>query len=202
MLFVNCTLPISCLLYTSVDNVTHLRVCPYGKLHLTAVHATVTGEVEHHGLAMLAGILHTEVVIVELGMHFIIVKIEILRLHGRRKSTDSLQRSSPQTRNHIHRKCQRGQRHEETGYTCLLYTSNNDDPYVKTLCKADEVVEAKAAIRKEHVHPERLMKALFNNEDYVNWKVDAGRLMTRLFDVASNMQSLDTVSYTHLVHIS
>lgn len=36
------------------------------------------------------------------------------------------------------------------------------------------------------------MKALFNNEDYVNWKVDAGRLMTRLFDVASNMQSLDT----------
>ena len=66
---------------------------------------------------MLAGILHTEVVIVELGMHFIIVKIEILRLHGRRKSTDSLQRSSPQTRNHIHRKCQRGQRHEETGYT-------------------------------------------------------------------------------------
>ena len=59
-----------------------------------------------------------------------------------------------------------------------MYYMNNDDPYVKTLCKADEVVEAKAAIRKEHVHPERLMKALFNNEDYVNWKVDAGRLMT------------------------
>ena len=58
--------------------------------------------------------------------------------------------------------------------------------------KADEVVAAKAAIRKEHVHPERLMKALFNNEDYVRWKVDAGRLMTQLFDVASNMQSLDT----------
>lgn len=42
------------------------------------------------------------------------------------------------------------------------------------------------------MHPERLMKALFNNEDYVRWKVDAGRLMTQLFDVASNMQSLDT----------
>lgn len=73
-----------------------------------------------------------------------------------------------------------------------MHYMNNDDPYVKTLRKADEVVAAKAAIRKEHVHPERLMKALFNNEDYVRWKVDAGRLMTQLFDVASNMQSLDT----------
>lgn len=73
-----------------------------------------------------------------------------------------------------------------------MHYMNNDDPYVKTLRKTDEVVAAKAAIRKEHVHPERLMKALFNNADYVNWKVDAGRLMTQLFDVASNMQSLDT----------
>ena len=73
-----------------------------------------------------------------------------------------------------------------------MHYMNNDDPYVKTLRKADEVGAAKAAIRKEHVHPERLMKALFNNEDYVRWKVDAGRLMTQLFDVASNMQSLDT----------
>lgn len=73
-----------------------------------------------------------------------------------------------------------------------MYYMNNDDPYVKTLRKTDEVAAAKAAIRKEHVHPERLMKALFNNEDYVAWKVDAGRLMTQLFDVASNMQSLDT----------
>lgn len=73
-----------------------------------------------------------------------------------------------------------------------MHYMNNDDPYVKTLRKADEVVAAKTAIRKEHVHPERLMKALFNNEDYVRWKVDAGRLMTQLFDVASNMQSLDT----------
>lgn len=73
-----------------------------------------------------------------------------------------------------------------------MYYMNNDDPHVKTLRKADEVVAAKAAIRKEHVHPERLMAVLFNNADYVKWKVDAGRLMTQLFDVAANMQSLDT----------
>ena len=52
-------------------------------------------------------------------MHLIIVKVEILRLHGRRKGTDRLQRRSPQTGNHIHRKCQRGQRHEETGHADL-----------------------------------------------------------------------------------
>lgn len=73
-----------------------------------------------------------------------------------------------------------------------MYYMNFDDPYVKTLRKVDEVVAAKAAIREEQVHPERLMEALFTNADYVKWKVDAGRLMTQLFDVAGNMQSLDT----------
>ena len=52
-------------------------------------------------------------------MHLIIVKVEILRLHGRRKGTDRLQRRSPQTGNHIHRKRQRGQRHEETEHADL-----------------------------------------------------------------------------------
>lgn len=69
---------------------------------------------------------------------------------------------------------------------------NFDDPYVKTLRKADEVVAAKEAIKKEHIHPERLMKSLFNNSDYVKWKVNSDKLMTQLFDVASNMQSIDT----------
>ena len=73
-----------------------------------------------------------------------------------------------------------------------MYYMNHDDPAIKELRKADEVIAAREAIRKEHVHPDRLMKALFNNADYVKWKVDAGKLMTMLFDVAANMQSIDT----------
>lgn len=73
-----------------------------------------------------------------------------------------------------------------------MYYLNNDDPYFKDLRKTDELKALKASLRKEHVHPEQLMAKLFNNADYVKWKVDAGKLMTDLFDVASDMQSLDT----------
>lgn len=73
-----------------------------------------------------------------------------------------------------------------------MYYMNNNDPYALILQKADEVVATKIAIKKAHIHPERLMKTLFNNKDYVEWKVNADSLMTQLFNVASNMQSLDT----------
>ena len=36
------------------------------------------------------------------------------------------------------------------------------------------------------------MKSLFNSEDYVRWKVDAGKLMSYLFELAVIMQSHDT----------
>lgn len=73
-----------------------------------------------------------------------------------------------------------------------MYYMNYDDPHAKELRKTDEVVVTKAAIRKKHIHPERLMKTLFTNVDYIKWKIDSDKLMTLLFDVASNMQSLDT----------
>ena len=41
-------------------------------------------------------------------------------------------------------------------------------------------------------HPERLMKALFNDQNYVYNNVGAGALMRQLFHVACNMQSHDT----------
>lgn len=41
-------------------------------------------------------------------------------------------------------------------------------------------------------HPERLMKALFNDQNYVYNNVGAGTLMRQLFHVACNMQSHDT----------
>lgn len=44
----------------------------------------------------------------------------------------------------------------------------------------------------KYTHPERLMKALFNDEAYVYNNVNAGSLMRQLFHVACNMQSHDT----------
>lgn len=54
---------------------------------------------------------------------------------------------------------------------------------------ADSVM---SAFKQKHIHPERLMRSLFNNSDYVKWKVDSNKFMTSLFGVAINMQSLDT----------
>lgn len=73
-----------------------------------------------------------------------------------------------------------------------MHYMNYDDPHAKELRKTDEIAATKAAIRKTHVHPERLMKTLFTDMDYVKWKIDSDKLMTLLFDVASNMQSVDT----------
>lgn len=73
-----------------------------------------------------------------------------------------------------------------------MYYLNNEDTEFKEMRKSDEIVAAKTKFQKEHRHPERLMKALFNNEDYVKWKINGGKLMSSLFKLASNMQSHDT----------
>lgn len=55
--------------------------------------------------------------------------------------------------------------------------------------------EAQASLRdfrNRQVKPDRLMRSLFADTAYVNRHVKAGRLMGQLFDLASNMQSLDT----------
>lgn len=48
------------------------------------------------------------------------------------------------------------------------------------------------AYRQKYTHPERLMKLLFNDQQWVYDNVRAGDFMRRLFDVAANMQSHDT----------
>ncbi len=48
------------------------------------------------------------------------------------------------------------------------------------------------AYRQKYTHPERLMKVLFNDQEWVYDNVRAGDFMRRLFDVAANMQSHDT----------
>ena len=46
--------------------------------------------------------------------------------------------------------------------------------------------------KMRYTHPERLMKLLFNDEQYIYNNVRASELMQQLFEVASNMQSHDT----------
>ena len=48
------------------------------------------------------------------------------------------------------------------------------------------------AYEVKYTHPERLMTVLFNDPQWVYNNVEAGDLMRRLFDVATNMQSHDT----------
>ena len=48
------------------------------------------------------------------------------------------------------------------------------------------------AYEVKYTHPERLMTVLFNDSQWVYNNVEAGDLMRRLFDVATNMQSHDT----------
>lgn len=73
-----------------------------------------------------------------------------------------------------------------------MYYMNYGDDYFRELRRTDEVLAAKAAFRKEHLHPERLMKSLFSSEDYVKWKVDAEALMSALFELAVILQNHDT----------
>lgn len=52
--------------------------------------------------------------------------------------------------------------------------------------------EELSKFRYANTHPDRLMKVLFNDEEWVYNNVQAGSLMRQLFDIASNMQSHDT----------
>lgn len=79
----------------------------------------------------------------------------------------------------------------DASYYDMYYMNNEDDSYRKQR-RTDEVLTVKAAFRREHLHPERLMKSLFNSEEYVKWKVDAGKLMSYLFELAVILQNHDT----------
>lgn len=44
----------------------------------------------------------------------------------------------------------------------------------------------------KHIHPDRLVKSLFSNADYVAKKVDPSALMKKLFAIAGGMQNVET----------
>ena len=58
--------------------------------------------------------------------------------------------------------------------------------------KGIDRVEKREVWRQKYTHPERLMKALFNDQQWVFSNLRAGAFMRDLFEIATNMQSHDT----------
>lgn len=70
-----------------------------------------------------------------------------------------------------------------------MYYMNQSDPvlYAQKMPRRADVMWKEYCNRR--VNPERLMKSLFNDSDYVKYEVDASDLNYKLFSLASNIQS-------------
>ena len=81
--------------------------------------------------------------------------------------------------------------HNDVSQSLQYYLNQPWDGIVKKLGRetGDKEVET---YKLKYTHPERLMKQLFNDQEYVYNNVRAGDLMRQLFHVACNMQSHDT----------
>lgn len=73
-----------------------------------------------------------------------------------------------------------------------MYYMNQPDTMLDRLKKVGTRRKEVAAFNKAHTHPDRLMKLLFNSDEYVKKNVNAGSLMDGLFKLASNIQSTET----------
>lgn len=81
--------------------------------------------------------------------------------------------------------------HNDVSESLQFYLNQPWEGRVRDLGRRTGDKESRDA-RQRYTHPERLMKVLFNDDDYVYNNVRAGELMRQLFEVASNMQSHDT----------
>jgi hypothetical protein len=81
--------------------------------------------------------------------------------------------------------------HNDVSQSLQFYLNQPWDGIVKKMGRetGDKEVET---YQLKYTHPERLMKQLFNDQEYVYNNVRAGDLMRQLFHVACNMQSHDT----------
>lgn len=80
--------------------------------------------------------------------------------------------------------------HNDVSESLQFYLNQPWDGVVKEEGKKGEKEENE--YKQKYTHPERLMKALFNDQQWVYDNVMAGDFMRRLFNVATNMQSHDT----------
>ena len=80
--------------------------------------------------------------------------------------------------------------HNDVSESLQYYLNQPWDGLVEKMGKKGDKEVADYTIK--WTHPERLMKELFNDQQYVYNNVGAGALMRQLFHVACNMQSHDT----------
>ena len=80
--------------------------------------------------------------------------------------------------------------HNDVSESLQYYLNQPWDGLVEKMGKKGDKEVADYTIK--WTHPERLMKELFNDQQYVYNNVGAGSLMRQLFHVACNMQSHDT----------
>ena len=80
--------------------------------------------------------------------------------------------------------------HNDVSESLQYYLNQPWEGVVKEEGKTGDKEYAEA--QQKYTHPERLMKALFNDQQWVFNNVASGDFMRRLFDVATNMQSHDT----------
>ena len=80
--------------------------------------------------------------------------------------------------------------HNDVSESLQYYLNQPWEGLVKEMGKTGDKESMEYTLK--YTHPERLMKELFNDQDYVYNNVGAGALMRQLFHVACNMQSHDT----------
>lgn len=72
-----------------------------------------------------------------------------------------------------------------------MYYMNHNDPVLNQLMRTPEFSAARGNVLKTTTNPDRLMKVLFTDQDYVKWVVDGSALMRQLIDIATGVQDMD-----------
>lgn len=80
----------------------------------------------------------------------------------------------------------------DASYHDMCFMNPQVKEEIEGIATSDTVKMLRKEFEAAHILPQRLMKVLFKDEQYVKDSVDGVRLMKRLFDIASNMQSHDT----------
>ncbi|MCE2616837.1 MAG: histidine-type phosphatase [Phocaeicola sp.] len=73
-----------------------------------------------------------------------------------------------------------------------MFYLNHSGKAFAPIYKDKEINKIREEFTNKHTHPERLMKELFKDDNYVKNNVNSKRLFQLLFDIACNMQSHDT----------
>lgn len=78
------------------------------------------------------------------------------------------------------------------GSVADMFYLNHSGKAFGSIYKEKGINKIREGFVNKHTHPERLMKELFKDDDYVQHNVNSKRLFQLLFDIACNMQSHDT----------